>query len=284
MKYLIVSADDFGSFKSVNNGIIKAFKEGIVTSVHLMPAAREFEDALAQARQAGIQEMGAHLCLTGAAPVTNPNLIPTLVASNGRLPKGCVRIALGLLFKKINLQEIHLELKNQLELIKNSGIRITSLSGHQHVHLLPNILNIFVELAKEYKIPVIRYPRLDKLIWPITISKLKKICVLTCFGKNMDAVLKKSGLLYTDNFLGLLNSGKLNEEVLMRLLRLLGQGCTELMTHPGFLSPEAIKESPFNRNCENELAALISQRVKKLASDLNIKLITFEEFCVKLRK
>ena len=279
MKYLIVSADDFGSFESLNQGIIKAFKDGIVTSIHLMPAASEFQDALAQARAAGIKEMGAHLCLTREAPVTNPDLIPTLVTNNDRL-KGRGRIFLDLLLKKINLQEIRLELKNQLERIKNSGIKITSLSGHEHVHMLSEILNIFIELAKEYKIPAIRYPRQEKLGGVITINKFYKICVLVYFQRKMGVVLRKSGLLYTDNFSGYLDSGKLNEEVLMRLLRSLGEGCTELMAHPGFLSPEVKKGSPFHaKNCENELAALTSARIKQLVSDLNIKLVTFEEFC-----
>jgi chitin disaccharide deacetylase len=279
MKYLIVSADDFGSFKSINRGIIKTFKDGIVTSIQLMPAAREFADALALASIAGIKEVGEHLCLTDATPVTEIGLIPTLVAHNGRLPKGCVRVALGLASKKINLLEIRLELKNQLERIKNSGLRITSLSGHEHVHLLPDILNIFVELAKEYKIPAIRYPRREKLSGFITIKKFYKICVLGYFEKKNSVVLRNSGLFYTDNILGLLDSGNLKEGTLLRLLKSLGQGCAELVAHPGFLSPEVKKESVFNRNCEKELAALTSDRIKQLVSDLNIKLITFEEFC-----
>lgn len=268
MKYLIVSADDFGLAKSINRGIIKAFKDGIVTSVHIMPTAIEFQDALAQASQAGIKEMGAHLCLTGVVPVTNIDKIPTLVTDKGRLPNGYGKLFLGLFFKKINLAEVRLELKNQLERIKNTGIKINCLSSHEHVHLLPEILSIFVELAKEYKIPAIRYPRKDRLVGRMTINKFYKMCVLAYFEKKMGVVLKKSGLAYTDNFLGLLDSGNLDEETLVRLLGSLGQGRTELVTHPGFLSPEAIQESPFHRNCEKELAALTSERVKKLVSDL----------------
>ena len=188
MKRLIVSADDFGFSKSINRGIVRAFKDGIVTSIHLMPAASEFEDALAGASEAGIKEMGAHLCLTDAAPVTSPDKIPTLVADNARLPDGYAGIVSGLLFKKINLQEIHLELKNQLERIKKTGIKITSLSSHEHVHMLPDILSIFVELAKEYKIPAIRYPRKDKLSGPITINKFYKICVLAYFEDRKSVV------------------------------------------------------------------------------------------------
>jgi len=280
MKCLIVSADDFGFSKGINRGIIKGFKDGIVTSIHLMPAASEFEDALEEANHAGIREMGAHLCLTGAVPVTNLEKISTLVANNARFHEKYGGVVSGLFFRKINLREVRLELKSQLERIKNSGIKITSLSSHEHVHMLPDILSIFVDLAKEYKIPAMRYPREHKLSGSITINKLYRICVLACFEKKMGAVLSKSGIAYTDNFLGLLDSGNLDEETLMRLLGALGQGCTELVTHPGFLTPEVTRDSSLHINCEKELTALTSDRVKKLISDLNIKLVTFEEFCL----
>jgi len=263
MKYLIVSADDFGISKSINSGIIKAFKDGIVRSIQVMPVAQEFQNALAQAKNAGINEMGVHL---------------SLVTRDGKFPQGYSKIACGLFFKKINLQEVELEFRNQLECVKCAGIKISSLSSHEHIHMLPDILRIFVKLAKEYKIPVIRYPRKDKLVGLISISKFFKMCVLAFFQKKMGAILKNSSLIYTDNFLGLLDSGNLGEETLVGLINSLGQGCTELVAHPGFLSSEAITESPFHRNCEKELAALTSDRVKKLISNLNIKLITFEEF------
>lgn len=263
MKYLIVSADDFGISKSINSGIIKAFKDGIVRSIQAMPVAKEFQDALAQARNAGINEMGVHL---------------SLVTGDGKFPQGYIKIALGVFFKKINLQEVELEFRNQIECVKCAGIKISSLSSHEHIHMLPDILRIFVKLAKEYKIPAIRYPRKDKLVEPISVKKFYKMCVLAYFEKKIGVILKKSGLIYTDNFLGLLDSGNLSEETLVRLLGSLRQGCTELVAHPGFLTPQAIKESPFHRNCEKELAALTSNRIKKLINDSDIKLITFEEF------
>jgi predicted glycoside hydrolase/deacetylase ChbG (UPF0249 family) len=263
MKYLIVSADDFGLSKSINSGIIKAFKDGIVRSIQVMPAAKEFQDALAQARNAGINEMGVHL---------------SLVTRDGKFPQGYSKIARGLFFKKINLQEVELEFRNQLECVKCAGFKISSLSSHEHIHMLPDILRIFVKLAKEYNIPAIRYPHKDKLVGLISINKFFKICVLAFFQGKMKAVLKDSGLIYADNFLGLLDSGKLEEKTLIFLLKSLNQGSTELVTHPGFLTSEVIKESPFHCNCEKELNALTSNRVKKLVKDLDIQLVTFEEF------
>ncbi len=45
-KRIIVHADDFGLTAGINRGIVKAFKNGILTSTSLMPNGEAFEDAV----------------------------------------------------------------------------------------------------------------------------------------------------------------------------------------------------------------------------------------------
>src|SRR6202046_5322586 len=45
MKQLILNADDFGMTRGVNEGIIRAHREGVLTSTTLMANGAEFEDA-----------------------------------------------------------------------------------------------------------------------------------------------------------------------------------------------------------------------------------------------
>ena len=85
-------------------------------------------------------------------------------------------------------------------------------------------------------------------------------------------------MLYTDNFLGFFDSGNIREETLIKMLNNLPEGTTELVTHPGFISAEVLDRCIFHRNCETDLAALTSRRVKKVIADNNIKLISFGEF------
>lgn len=56
MKKLIVNADDFGVTSSVNKGVIKAFKEGIVTSTSLMVGRQAAKEA------AKLAEENSRLC------------------------------------------------------------------------------------------------------------------------------------------------------------------------------------------------------------------------------
>lgn len=278
MKNLIVTADDFGLSKSINEGIVKAYREGIVTSLNLMPAGWAFEHALELARSIKLEEAGAHLSLTETSPISNPDSIPTLITGKETFYKTHTQFFLRLFLNRIERKDIYTELKKQLDRLKETGIRINHLSGHEHIHMMPYILDIFIELAKEYDIPAIRYPRKERLIVPLTVKKVYRRLILSYLEKGMNKILNKSGLLYTDNFLGFLDSGKMRENVLSEMIASLEEGTTELVTHPGFLSPEVVDRCIFYSDCETELAALTSRRVKDLIADNGIKLIKYSEF------
>src|SRR3989338_4936855 len=115
MKYLIVSADDFGLTKSINEGIVKAYKEGIVTSLNLLPTGEAFEDALNLAKGLKLEDIGAHISLTETGPLTDPGLIPSLVTRGGRFYKNHNEFFLKFFLGAIDRDQVYVELKNQLD-------------------------------------------------------------------------------------------------------------------------------------------------------------------------
>lgn len=278
MKYLIVSADDFGLSRSLNEGIIKALREGIVTFLNIMPAGEAFDDALKLAREAKVEEIGAHLALTGTAPLTDPRKIPSLVTEEGTFHKDHNRFFLNLFLRKIGREHIYIELKSQLDRLVETGLRLTNLSSHENIHMMPEILDIFVKLAGEYNIPSIRYPHKERLIPPLSIKKIYKSLILAYLENSMDKILKESGIAYTDNFLGFFDAGNLQEETVIRMLESLEEGTTELVCHPGFLSPEVLDRCIFHLRCETDLASLTSRHVKKIIKEKDIELVTYREF------
>lgn len=283
MKYLIVAADDFGLSKSINEGIIKAYKDGIVTSLNFMPASKAFDDALSLARAIKLEEAGAHLVLTETAPIADLHSVPTLVTKDGSFYKSYFQFFLNLFSNRIKQEHIYLELKTQLDRVKDAGIKITNLSGHEHIQMMPQILGIFIKLAKEYDIPSIRYPHGERLILPFGLKKIYRKLVLSCLQKHAREILNRSGLIYTDNFLGFLDSGNLREEAIIDMLASLKEGVTELVCHPGYLSPEVVDRYIFYLDCESELAAFTSRNVRNLIEEKQIKLITYGEFISKIK-
>lgn len=277
MRYLIVSADDFGLTKSVNEGIAKAYREGIVTNLNLIPAGEAFEDAVGLIKGLKIEGTGAHLPLTETAPVSSPQKIPTLLSADGKFHKNHNLFFFKLILGLIKDDEIYAELKNQLFRIEDAGIKITNLSGHEHIHMIPRILNIFVRLCKEHNIPAIRYPHQERISRLPNIDMLAKRFIVSYFSKGMKKILEQGGVKYAEHFAGLLDSGRLKEAALINILSNLGEGITELVSHPGFLSPDVLDRYPWHMNCEYELYALTSRRVKNIIKDKDIKLITYRE-------
>ncbi|MBI5124132.1 MAG: ChbG/HpnK family deacetylase [Candidatus Omnitrophica bacterium] len=277
MKHLIVSADDFGLTKSVNAGIVKAHKEGIVTSLNLIPTGDAFEDALRIVRETGLKEAGVHLSLTETSPLTDPAKIPTLVDKKGVFNKHYYQFLFKFLLKRIDIDHIYIELRSQLEKVLAAGLRLTNLSSHEHLHMIPAILKIFIELAGQYKIPCIRYPYGERPIWRPGIKEIYRRIILTWFEKGLGKALKAQGLTCTDNLIGFLYSGNLDEEILMKMIKSLPDGVTELVCHPGFLGPQVLDRYKFHMNCEEELYGLTSRRVKDLINKEGVKLIPYPE-------
>lgn len=275
MKELIVTADDFGLSRSISEGIAKAVKEGIVTSVNFLPTGPSFEETLYLIKDLKLEEIGAHLALTETAPFTYPGQVPTLVTKNGRFHKNYSSFFAHFFLGRISRQDIYVELKSQLDRLKRIGLPITNITSHEHIHMMPAITGIFVDLAREYDIPFVRYPHGDKLVRPFRLNKFLRLGILLLFERGLGRAIKMGGRQATDHFLGFLDSGNLDEAVLLGLFEKLEDGTTELVSHPGFLSPELLDKCVFQLKCEGELSALTSRHARKFLEDNGIKLTTY---------
>ncbi len=65
MKTLIVNADDFGFTPDVNDGIVHAHREGILTATTLMANGAAFDHAVRLARETPTLDVGCHFVLVG---------------------------------------------------------------------------------------------------------------------------------------------------------------------------------------------------------------------------
>ncbi len=267
MKYLIVMADDFGLAESINDGIVKAYKEGIVTDLNFLPSGEAFEHAVGLAKGLGIEDVGAHLSLTETAPVSAPRNVPTLVTGSGRFHKDRSALFLAHFTWRLDRNEVYTELKAQLDLLKSRGLKISVLSSHEHIHMMPFMFDIFIDLAREYEIPFLRYIRGDKLISPVNIKKFLKYLILVFFEMGSRKIIDKKKINCSDSLRGFIDSGDINEESLLKILNSLGDGIVELVCHPGLLSPRVLDKYKFHINCERELAALMSRRARRFIAE-----------------
>ena len=207
MYRLIVHADDFGLSERVNEGILQAHRHGILTSTSLIANGPAFEQAVQICRAVPTLDVGIHLTLVEEPPLLSVAAVPSLVGAAGKLHPHA-RVFTKKYFRgQIQLREVRDELEAQIKMVMSHGISISHLDSHQHVHMLPDVLRITVELAKAYGIPAIRLPyekvQLYMLEGTRAVSRICQLLVLNTFCR----LGRQAIPLRTDYFHGFSSAG-----------------------------------------------------------------------------
>ncbi|MCL1936745.1 MAG: chitin disaccharide deacetylase [Defluviitaleaceae bacterium] len=242
---VILNADDYGYSKGVNLGIIESHINGVVKSTTMMANMSGFEHGIKLAKENETLKIGVHLTLT--AGKTLGGVYKTISDENGMfLPlREIENLAKE---NKLDTVEIENEYTLQIEKILNTGIKPTHFDGHHHTQCLPNIIDVFLKIAKKYNVPV-RVS--DKSI--ADKHNLKAVALNTeFFGENV-----------TDRgIIDILSS--LKED-------------TEIMCHPAYIDEFLYKSSSYNINRAFELGILTNQKLKDFINEKNIVISSFED-------
>jgi hopanoid biosynthesis associated protein HpnK len=282
MKKVIVHADDFGLATAVNKGIVKAFENGILTSTSLMPGGEAFEDAVSLAKEHPDLDIGIHLTLTGERPVAPPQEIPSLVTTDGRFREKYPTFLRDYLFKRIRMVDVRRELTAQVEKVMKTGLTISHVDGHQHLHILPGILEIVVQLADENNIPGIRLP-IEAVRWKQLLAASGWGRLILQTGTNLVCRFSAdrvdlSHRQRANSFYGFFYGGRMMKENLIRTLNDLRGDVIEIMCHPGLEDQSLRTKYPhWNYHWEDEFRALTDQAVKDLVAKKMIKLISYRD-------
>ena len=147
MKHLIINADDFGVTAGVNRAVIECYDAGVLTSTTLLANGAAYDEAVELAHRTPGLGVGAHLNLTAGRPLLPADTVPTLVDETGRFhTRG--RLMRRAAFGRVKPTEVAQELRAQIERLHDSGITITHLDSHQHVHSIPGIFPVVQTLAR----------------------------------------------------------------------------------------------------------------------------------------
>jgi hopanoid biosynthesis associated protein HpnK len=276
MSYLIINADDFGFSDDVNTAIIQAHEEGILTSTSLMVTGDAAQEAIALAKNHPHLAVGLHLVLVCGKSVLPPAQIPHLVDSQGNFSDNPTQAGLNYQFNQATRAELRLEIAAQLEKFRDSGLNLSHVDGHLHLHVHPVILNILTEFAAEFQIKFIRLPSeeltknlkidrrnlLIKIVWSIVFGQLRN------YGEGL---LKAHNIKFADRVYGLLQTGNMSEEYLLSLIPQIEAELVEIYAHPTSVNTK------INNSGEIELAALLSERVREILSIKGFELSNCEK-------
>ena len=250
-KQLVVNADDFGFTPDVNEGIVEAHREGILTATTLMANGAAFDDAVRLARQTPTLDVGCHLVLvSGTSPLTGKPY-PLTVA----------RLLAAMAKREIRVYD---ELAAQVRRTVDAGIQPTHLDTHKHTHLAPPVLDAVARVAREFGIRWVRRPfdlPLTTLKGAVPLGGRMTSGSLGFLRKRFHRVLERHGCRTTDHFAGFQITGRFCTPELVELLGMLPEGSTELMVHPGRCrEPLRQARTRLKESRERELEALRGSR------------------------
>lgn len=168
-RYLIVNADDFGQSRGVNQGIITAHEQGIVTSGSLMVRWPAAMDAAAYSREHPDFSLGLHLdlgewiyregawvALYQVVDMENPVMVADAVAD---------------------------QLAKFRQLV---GQTPTHIDSHQHIHRTEPVRSIVVKLASQLGVPLRHFSA--------SVRYCGKFYGQTSTGEPLPTVISASGL------------------------------------------------------------------------------------------
>jgi len=277
MKELIINADDFGLSKGANSAIIKAWREGILTSASLMVGGSAFAEAVSLAGENPGLQVGLHLTLVQGRAVLRHDYFPSIVDLQGNFTNAPVHAGMRYFFVKPLRSQLFQEIEAQIITFRESGLPLSHIDGHLNIHMHPVVFDILQELMPRYGIRSFRLTR-ERLDVDLALAPRRRL------GKMVDAFifarlaarclpeLDRRRMAYACEVKGLLNSGKMTEEYLLKAMDVLQEGVTEIYFHPGCCPDDELSRWMPDYCHEEELAALTSSRVKEKVKGLGLKL------------
>lgn len=231
-KRAVVNADDLGFSPGVTEGILRAHREGIVTSTTLaanMPAAAAAAEQLADAPDLGV---GVHLNVS-QGPVLSDRA-HLLAGPDGQMNRTAVGVIRACMARPGMLAAVEEEFDAQIRWVLDHGITPTHLDSHRHAHGFPPIFARVARLAKRYHIRVVRWCResLPGPGWPAAPKKQRRNSrTLGCLAAVNACIAPE--LRATRGTWGIAHTGQIDAAWLSRAAERLGAGLTEIMVHPG---------------------------------------------------
>lgn len=260
-RLIALCADDFAFNAKVSEGLLNLIEKKNVTAVSCM-TNRKCWDLYGEKLKAhkGEIDIGLHLNLTEEIFLNEKecSLLEILLHSH-----------VGLL-QKTRLYKL---LEDQMiSFIKVMGCVPDFIDGHQHIHHLPVVRFITLELQKKYAKKA--YIRSVSSLCFLSFNTFIKSLVLNFTGALRSSRLwDKQGLLMNKNFSGLRSFKEEDfSKYFSRLLKKSRDG-TLVMCHPGLKSHLGGAKDPINLAREGEYKFFMSKGFKDLLEKENISLV-----------
>lgn len=273
-KRLIIHADDAGMSHSVNVATIDALEKGIVTSASVMVPCPWFKEFAEYAKAHPQHCYGIHLTLNSEwdnyrwGAVAGNARVPSLVDSEGYLWDGTDQVK-----QHAKADEVRIELKAQIDRAIEFGVPLSHLDTHMgSVMTRPDLVEVYVKLGLEYKLPVLFFNRL-------TPEAAREYPAIAARQEWASTQLNSAGLPMLDHLLqfygGDIPAKRL--ETYQQAIKKMPAGVTALLIHCGIDNEELKGITSSSSRRDQDYRIFTDTATRDLIRDNQIELISWKQ-------
>jgi chitin disaccharide deacetylase len=257
------SADDFGLTPSVNAGIERAHRDGILQAASLMVAAPAVAEAVGIAHANPSLRVGLHLVVIEGPAVLPSEDIPDLVDAAGQFPSSQLNLGLNYFFRPRIRRQLRAEIRAQFAAFAATGLTLDHANAHKHMHLHPTVGAMMLEIGKEFGLRRIRVPAEPPAVMARCGTSVRWGDKLLYHWSGMlRRQAQAMGIAANDHCFGLAWSGHMTRERIHLLLSNLPRGDSEIYFHPAAGRDPVLDRLMPDYEHEAELATLLDTHLQ----------------------
>lgn len=270
----IIHTDDIGMSHASYAAFTDLWQAGIISSGATMVPCPWFPKVAAYCRSNNTVDMGVHLTLTSEwdnyrwGPISSREARSGMLDAEGFFPRASAGIQ-----HNGNPDAVQCEMIAQVERAIATGITPTHIDTHMGSVFHPKIFPAYVQLAKQFKLPVL-IPRLDE-------------AGLQRWGFSGDAVtwalntlreLEEGNLPLMDDVTGMsLDKPEQRLEQVFAAIDALKPGLTHFIIHPSLDTPEARAISPDLPSRIGDYETFMDERVRLHIKNAGVHVIGYRD-------
>jgi len=250
--------------------VIRAHRDGILTTASLMVSGGAVAEAVELARQNPQLGVGLHLTLVRGRSCLGHHQLGGLVDAQSRFSERPVFAGMRYFFDRRCRGLLEEEVAAQFARFRATGLVLDHVNGHLHFHLHPTVLRILIRRRQEWGVGALRLTR-DP--WRINVRlssgryayRLSHFLVFQALSRWVGPRLRANQLIHTDRVFGLLQNGRVDAHYVGRLIEALPPGNSELYAHPSL------------EDAGGEFEALSSPRMRSMVAQRCIELVRYQD-------
>jgi predicted glycoside hydrolase/deacetylase ChbG (UPF0249 family) len=172
-RLLIPHIDDVGVCHGANRAFVELAGQGFVTTASVMVPCPWFPETVDLMHEQPELDLGVHLTLTSESRACRWRPISTAARKSGLIdPDGFMWPDVPSVRRHADRRAVETEMRAQIEAALAAGLDLTHLDTHMGAAAAPEFVETYLELGREYRLPVLLPGRIESYVSVLDMGPL----------------------------------------------------------------------------------------------------------------